>query len=153
MVGALLVFEDETVQHEGCSYEILPEFAGWTFSLHPRKGRFPSDDDGIAPADAITGACLMMPTALARTVGGLDEGYVIGDFEDVDLCRKAQAMGRQCVVDRRARLYHLERQSQGGQQSFWRLNLTLYNAWRFQNRWTRGTDPWIAPSEVADVPA
>lgn len=153
VVGALLVFEDETVQHEGCSYEILPEFAGWTFSLHPRKGRFPSDDDGIAPADAITGACLMMPTALARTVGGLDEGYVIGDFEDVDLCRKAQAMGRQCVVDRRARLYHLERQSQGGQQSFWRLNLTLYNAWRFQNRWTRGTDPWIAPSEVADVPA
>ncbi|MCQ8279313.1 glycosyltransferase [Acetobacteraceae bacterium KSS8] len=153
VVGALLVFEDETVQHEGCSYEILPEFAGWTFSLHPRKGRFPSDDDGIAPADAITGACLMMPTSLARAVGGLDEGYVIGDFEDVDLCRKAQAMGKQCVVDRRARLYHLERQSQGGQQSFWRLNLTLYNAWRFQNRWTRGTDPWIAPAETADRPA
>lgn len=157
VVGALLVFEDETVQHEGCSYEILPEFAGWTFSLHPRKGRFPSDDDGIEQVDAITGACLLMPTALAREVGGLDEGYVIGDFEDVDLCRKAQAMGRICVVDRRARLYHLERQSQGGQQSYWRLNLTLYNAWRFQSRWTRNTDPWVAPASapalVAEVMA
>ena len=70
----------------------------------------------------MTGACLLMPMALARDVGGFDEGYVIGDFEDVDLCRKAQAQGRICVVDRRARLYHLERQSQGGQQSSWRLN-------------------------------
>ncbi len=148
VVGALLLFEDETVQHEGCSYEILPEFAGWTFSLHPRKGRYPADDDGIEEVEAITGACLLMPTDLARQVGGLDEGYVIGDFEDVDLCRKAQAMGRICVVDRRARLYHLERQSQGGQQSSWRLNLTLYNAWRFQNRWTRRTDPWVAPDAV-----
>ena len=144
VVGALLLFEDESVQHEGCAYEILPEFAGWTFSLHPRKGRFPVDDDVVEEVEAITGACLLMPAALARQVGGLDEGYVIGDFEDVDLCRKAQALGRVCVVDRRARLYHLERQSQGGQQSSWRLNLTLYNAWRFQNRWTRRTDPWIA---------
>jgi hypothetical protein len=31
--------------------------------------------------------------------------------------------------------YHFERQSQGNQQVFWRFNLTLYNAWRFQRRW------------------
>jgi len=135
VVGALLVFEDETIQHEGCSYEPLPEFAGWSFSLHPRKGRYPSDDDSVVPVEAVTGACLLMPMDLAREVGGFDEGYVIGDFEDVDLCRKAQEKGRICVVDRRARLYHLERQSQGGQQASWRLNLTLYNAWRFQRRW------------------
>ncbi len=141
VVGALLVFEDETIQHEGCSYEVLPEFAGWSFSLHPRKGRYPGGDDGVQEVEAVTGACLLMPMALARAVGGFDEGYVIGDFEDVDLCRKAQAQGRICVVDRRARLYHLERQSQGGQQSSWRLNLTLYNAWRFQNRWMKAAAP------------
>lgn len=135
VVGALLVFEDETIQHEGCSYEILPEFGGWSFSLHPRKGRFPSPDDSVREVEAVTGACLLMPLQLAREVGGFDEGYVIGDFEDVDLCRKAQDRGRICVVDRRARLYHLERQSQGGQSNSWRLNLTLYNAWRFQKRW------------------
>ena len=148
VVGALLLFEDETIQHEGCSYEVLPEFAGWSFSLHPRKGRYPDPDDGVREVEAVTGACLLMPTALARAVGGFDEGYVIGDFEDVDLCRKAQAQGRTCVVDRRARLYHLERQSQGGQQSSWRLNLTLYNAWRFQNRWIRPASSVLAPHEA-----
>ncbi len=135
VVGAMLVFEDETVQHEGVAFEVLPEFAGWNFSLHPRKGRYPSADESVQEVEAVTGACLMMPMALAREVGGFDEGYVIGDFEDVDLCLKARERGRICVVDRSARLYHLERQSQGGQQSSWRLNLTLYNAWRFQKRW------------------
>ena len=135
VVGAMLVFEDETVQHEGVAFEVLAEFAGWNFSLHPRKGRYPSEDESVQEVEAVTGACLMMPMALAREVGGFDEGYVIGDFEDVDLCLKARERGRTCVVDRSARLYHLERQSQGGQQSSWRLNLTLYNAWRFQKRW------------------
>ena len=157
VVGALLIFEDETIQHEGCSYEALPEFAGWSFSLHPRKGRFPEDDVSVVEVEAVTGACLMMPMQLAREVGGFDEGYVIGDFEDVDLCRKAQERGKICVVDRRARLYHLERQSQGGQSNSWRLNLTLYNAWRFQKRWMAPVSEAItveaAEHAVMDLPA
>lgn len=134
-VGALLVFEDESVQHEGCSYEALPELSNWTFPLHPRKGRFPTEEEDVREVDAVTGACLLMPSALAREVGGFDEGFVIGDFEDVDLCRKVLKTGLKCVIDRHARLYHLERQSQGDQQMAWRTNLTLYNAWRFQKRW------------------
>ena len=148
VVGAMLVFEDETVQHEGVAFEPLPEFAGWNFSLHPRKGRYPSPDEGWQEVPAVTGACLMMPMTLAREVGGFDEGYVIGDFEDVDLCLKARERGRICVVDRAARLYHLERQSQGGQQSSWRLNLTLYNAWRFQKRWPPATLARVAASRA-----
>ena len=136
-VGALLLFEDGTLQHDGCSYEVLPEFGGWTFSLHPRKGRFPPDGDTVHEVEAITGACFVMRTDVARGVGGLDEGYVIGDFEDVDLCRKVQSTGRVCMVDRRAQLFHLERQSQGSGQNPWRMNLTLYNAWRFQRRWVK----------------
>jgi GT2 family glycosyltransferase len=77
---------------------------------------------------------MMMRTSLARSLGGFDEGFVIGDFEDIDLCLKAQARGLACVVDLDARLYHLERQSQGGQTDPWRLNLTLYNAWRFRQK-------------------
>ncbi len=135
VVGALLLFEDNTIQHDGCSYETLPEFGGWIFCLHPKKGLIPQDETNVAPVDVVTGACCLMSAELARLIGGFDEGYVIGDFEDADLCEKAKAQGRICVVDRRARLYHLERQSQGGQQTPWRLNLTLYNAWRFQRRW------------------
>jgi len=138
IVGALLLFEDDTVQHEGCACEELPEFGGWLFPLHPNKGRAPALDAGVETVEAVTGACMLLRTDLARDVGGFDEGYVIGDFEDIDLCRKIDGRGLACVVDRRAQLYHLERQSQGAQAMPWRLNLTLYNAWRFQNRWHKG---------------
>jgi len=75
---------------------------------------------------------MVMRTDLARAVGGFDEGFVIGDFEDADLCLRLRARGLGCAVDPRAQLYHLERQSQGGYEGGWRQNLTLYNAWRLQ---------------------
>jgi len=135
VVGALLLYEDDTIQHEGCSFASLAEFGGWQFCLHPNKGRAAGPVESLLPVPAVTGACMVMRTALARSLGGFDEGYVIGDFEDADLCRRIAAKGLACVVDRRAQLYHLERQSQGGQQAAWRLNLTLYNAWRYQRLW------------------
>ena len=133
-VGALLVFEDETTQHDGCTYERLSELGNWFFCQHPNKGFLFEEQRDVHAVDAVTGACLLLSAEVARSVGGFDEGYVIGDFEDADLCEKVKALGKFCVVDRRARLYHLERQSQGNQQA-WRFNLTLYNAWRFQKRW------------------
>jgi len=148
MVGALLLFEDDTIQHEGCAFTALAEFGGWQFCLHPNKGRAVGSDERVTQVEAVTGACLVMRTDLARALGGFDEGYVIGDFEDMDLCRQVQARGLICVVDRRAQLYHLERQSQGGQVVAWRLNLTLYNAWRFQSRWpvAASGQPWARAS-------
>ncbi|MBE7210925.1 MAG: glycosyltransferase, partial [Gluconacetobacter diazotrophicus] len=54
--GPLLVFEDETVQHDGVAYEPLPEFANWQFSLHPRKGRAPvADGVRVREVEAVTG--------------------------------------------------------------------------------------------------
>jgi GT2 family glycosyltransferase len=134
-VGALLLFEDGTVQHQGIAYEKLHEFDDWIFSLHPAKGRHPARLEGTDEVEGVTGACLLMRTDLALALGGFDEGYVVGDFEDVDLCRRIQARGLRCVVNRRAQLYHLERQSQGDQAQIWRTNLTLFNAWRFQRKW------------------
>jgi GT2 family glycosyltransferase len=135
IVGALLLYEDDTIQHEGCTFERLAEFGGWNFCLHPNKGLAPDSDESVLTVEAVTGACLLIRADLVRDLGGFDESYVIGDFEDADLCRKVEEKGLLCVVDRRAQLYHLERQSQGGQQSISRLNLTLYNAWRFQKQW------------------
>jgi GT2 family glycosyltransferase len=134
VVGALLLYEDGTVQHAGCSLKALPEFAGWTFGLHAEKGSVAPARGGVVTVQAVTGACMLMRTALARDLGGFDEGFVIGDFEDIDVCRRVQARGLTCVVDLDARLYHLERQSQGGQSNPWRLNLTLYNAWLFRQK-------------------
>lgn len=141
IAGALLLYEDDAIQHTGCRYASLPEFGGWQFCLHPQKGRALTEDESVLEVEAVTGACLVIATERARALGGFDETYVIGDFEDADFCRKVQAQGLACVVDRRAQLYHLERQSQGGQQNAWRLNLTLFNAWTFHQRWGGAARP------------
>ena len=78
---------------------------------------------------------MLMRRTLALELGGFDEAYVIGDFEDSDLCLRLHAMGLDCAVDPSIRLYHLERKSQATSAQPWRMNLTLYNAWVHERRW------------------
>jgi GT2 family glycosyltransferase len=134
-LGPLLLFEDGSVQHQGMMYERLPEFAGWLFPLHVDKGRRPGPARGLRRAPAITGACMLLAREILIGLGGLDETYVIGDFEDADLCMRLRARGLGCAVDLDVTMYHLERQSQGSAVQRWRMNLTLGNAWLFQQRW------------------
>ncbi len=134
-VGPLLLFEDGAVQHQGMVFERLPAFAGLHFPQHSRKGLLPPGDDGLHRVAAITGACMMLPRALLHDLGGLDARFLIGDFEDADLCLKIAAAGRGIAVDHGVRMHHLERQSQAGSEQRWRMNLTLYNAWTHEQRW------------------
>ena len=76
-----------------------------------------------------------MTRSLANELGGFDETYAVGDFEDADLCLKLQARGYRCVVDPTVQLFHLERKSQASSALGWRLNLTVYNAWQHDRRW------------------
>jgi GT2 family glycosyltransferase len=135
IIGPRLLFEDGSIQHEGCVYVRLPEFGNWNFVDHVNKGHRPGGEEGLRHCEAITGACMVMRRSLARELGGFDDSYIIGDFEDSDLCRKVHARGLACAVDNDVHLYHLERKSQITSQQRWRMNLTLYNAWVHQRRW------------------
>jgi GT2 family glycosyltransferase len=140
LVGALLLLPDGSVQHDGMAYEPDPALGGWAFPTHPGKGRRPEtlpDALRLGPrrVPAVTGACMVLARPLAETLGGFDETYAVGDFEDADLCQRIAALGLGCAVVPRARLYHLERQSVGREAPLWRRNLTLFNAWTFRQRW------------------
>lgn len=135
-VGPLLLFEDDCVQHQGMVYERLPLFSDWFFPMHTRKGWRPAEEDGLRRCIAITGACMVMRRSVAAELGGFDESFIIGDFEDSDLCLKLRERGLDCAVDMGTRLYHLERQSQAGTENRWRMNLTVYNAWVHDRRWS-----------------
>jgi GT2 family glycosyltransferase len=134
-VGPLLLFEDGSVQHEGMTIEPIPALGGLRFALHVRKGWRPRAVSGLVLEAYITGACLVMRRALAQELGGFDEAYAIGDFEDTDLCLKIGRRGLVCAVDHDVQLYHLERQSQDGAGRRWRMNMTLANAWLHHCRW------------------
>ena len=134
VVGPLLLFEDGTVQHEGMRHEAVRGLPPWPFPIHPRKAHAPPAGAALLEAPAITGACMVLRRAEWEAQGGFDEGYVIGDFEDSDLCLALRRGGLRCAVDTGVRMYHLERQSQG-EEAGWRFHATLFNAWRHATRW------------------
>ena len=142
-VGPMLLFEDETIQHEGIGFAPIAQFGGWMFPLHHRKGRRPLPDRGLKFPDVITGACVLMRRQVALDMGGFDEGYVLGDFEDSDLCLRLREAGLSSVVDLDVRLFHMERKSQASAALRWRMNMTLYNAWLHERRWRDKIDNWL----------
>ena len=134
VVGGLLLYEDGSVQHEGMVMRPLPSKSGLSFPMHPRKGWRPREGVGLERCEMVTGACMVMRRSLAEQLGGFDESFIVGDFEDADLCARLRDMGRVAAVDHDVRFYHLERQSQVMPDDRWRDNLTLYNAWRYDQR-------------------
>ena len=137
VVGPLLLFEDGAVQHRGMYFEQLEEYGNWFFCQHLDKGLRYSGNGEMEYFISITGACMMLRRELAMQVGGFDETYVIGDFEDSDLCLKLVTQGYKCGVDPSVVLYHLERKSQLSGALTWRANLTAYNAWQHERRWAK----------------
>ncbi len=148
VVGPLLLFEDGSVQHQGIYFKKLPQFGNWWFPHHTRKGLKPPSATGLLRQHAITGAAMLLRHETARAFGGFDEAFVIGDFEDTDLCFKLAQSGLGAAVDLGVTMYHLERKSQANSASQWRLNLTLYNAWLHQKRRAKaiGELPHALPS-------
>jgi GT2 family glycosyltransferase len=138
IIGPLLLYEDGSIQHQGMAFELIQSLGGFRFPIHTRKGWRPRFDQGLQRQEMITGACMVIDRALATKLGGFDERYLIGDFEDCDLCAKVRAEGFTCAVDHEVQLYHLERRSQATSDQRWRHNLTLYNAWRYEDRWFPG---------------
>jgi GT2 family glycosyltransferase len=134
-VGPTLLYEDGTLQHGGIDFKRLPQYGAWWFPQHPRKGWRPDGNGGIRYQRAITGACMVLRRGDAIACDGFDSAFVIGDFEDTDLCFKLAQRQLRTAVDRDVTLYHLERQSQAASGSPWRTNLTIYNAWLHQRRW------------------
>jgi len=135
VVGPLLLFEDGSVQHQGIYFRRQPMFGNWHFPQHENKGWRIQNDSGLIRKPAITGACMMLRRSLALDIGGFDESYVIGDFEDTDLCLKLRRRGLAAALDFDVRMHHLERKSQASSAEQWRTNLTLANAWTHERRW------------------
>ncbi len=133
-VGALapkLLYEDDSLQHAGLFFT-KATFPVW-INLHYYKGfpgNFPAGSIN-RPVPAVTGACLMVRRDLWQEVGMLTTDYIIGDFEDSDLCLKLAARGLNNWYYADAELYHLERQSVPLNSSYadslaWRYNSRIH---------------------------
>jgi GT2 family glycosyltransferase len=140
ILGCRLLFEDGSIQHAGMTFRASTLVPGCWENDHPGKGLPVAFDPHRGPVavPAVTAACLVVDRALFAELGGMSEDYVIGDFEDSDLCLRAQERGWNVYYTPEVELFHLERQSMrliGGGEACWRQSLTLYNMWKHSRRW------------------
>lgn len=107
VVGAKLLFEDGLVQHAGITLGVRG------ITGHPGMGRR-SDDPGpynilstTRRVSAVTGACMFTRRAVFEQLGGFEEEYVV-EFNDVDYCLRASAIGLAVIYDAASVLTHKE---------------------------------------------
>lgn len=134
-VGPRLIFEDRSLQHAGLYFG--RDQRGIWLNHHFYKG-MPSD---YVPAQhartvpGVTGACLVTSRDIYESVGGFTEDYIIGDYEDSDLCLKIRRAGFEIGYEPSACLYHFERQSIRRSQDYMRGVASQYNSWLHTQRW------------------
>ncbi|MGE1084324.1 glycosyltransferase [Pseudomonas shirazensis] len=137
MIGPKLLFPDGSIQHCGMQFVFSESWGVW-LNKHPLAGLDPILDPavGLTERPAITGACVAIKRNIYEQIEGLDEGYLIGDFEDSDLCLKVHAQGLKIGYLPSIVLTHLERQSFTllGDVSY-RTLVVRFNAWRHTQKW------------------
>jgi GT2 family glycosyltransferase len=125
IVGPKLLYPDARIQHAGVHRNLgAPEWFDHRFRFQP-AGHGPSNV--IAPALAVTGACVYVKREVIDTIGPLDERYPMA-YEDVDWCLRAWQAGYRVIYYPPATLYHLESATRGtlvgarekaSQNAFW----------------------------------
>lgn len=150
MVGAKLLFENDTIQHGGI---VLSER---DVAFHPFYGKDPRLDifeyiyvANIRNVAAVTGACSMVSRQKFDEVGGFDPKLRV-TYNDVDLCLRLLDRGYRNIFNPFVELYHYESISVG------RINTSDRDQKEFENakalmtkRWAEKylrNDPYYNPS-------
>jgi GT2 family glycosyltransferase len=147
-LGCRLIYEDGSIQHAGMDFRPYPDIPGLWVCTHPLKG-MPAALEDHQPArrvPAVTGACLMVDRCLYCELGGLSEDYLVGDFEDADLCHRIAEGGGAIWYEPAVQLYHIERQSMSHRGNATEdYVLTVINMWKHADRWRQRLKAQTSP--------
>lgn len=137
VVGARLLYPDDTVQHAGIVLGVGGS-AGHAF-------KHASEQDlgywfrmaVCSEFSAVTGACLLVSKALFLKLGGLDESAFPIAFNDVDFCLRVREQNLRVVVAPAARLYHHESKTRGYEDTPDKSARFARERGRLRRRWGR----------------
>ena len=152
-VGAKLLYPNNTVQHAGVILG-LGGVAGHGHYGYPHGdlryfGRLAINVN----YSAVTAACLLMKKADFDAVGGFEEAFTVA-FNDVDLCLKVQALGRDNVWLHEAELYHFESQTRGYDDKGKKKKRFEQEKVMMEEKWGPliENDPFYNPNLTRDIP-
>jgi GT2 family glycosyltransferase len=143
-LGPKLIFDDGTIQHAGLLFRRgadrlwLNDHYGKGFPRHHAVGARARRVPGV------TGAALLARRPAFEAAGGFCTDYVVGDFEDSDLCLKLRAAGHEIAYEPAAELYHFERQSIALHEGHARTLAGVLNRRLHHRRWDGAIEALMA---------
>ena len=153
IVGAKLLFKDNTVQHAG----VVIGFGG--FAGHVNTGIHKNSFGYMVRAringnySAVTAACMMVKRSVFEEVDGFTEEFKVG-LNDVDFCLKVRETGRRVIFNAHSLWYHYESKSRGYETTPEKLERFEGEIALFQKRWPeilRDGDPYYNKNFVVEL--
>ncbi len=152
IVGAKLLYEDETIQHAG----VVVGFGGIAGNTFVEKQR---NEYGYQARicvaqnySAVTAACLLVRREAFEKVNGLTEELAVA-FNDIDFCLKVREAGYLVVYDPYAEFYHYESKSRGMEDTPEKVERFGREIACFQSLWPKilkEGDPFYNPNLTLD---
>lgn len=146
--GAMLYYEDGTIQHAGVILGMGGFAAHALWSLSDREEAYFPFSLCEREVSAVTGACLMVRREVFDEVGGMEEAFVVA-LNDIDFCMKVRKAGYTILFNPYAKLYHYESKSRGYEDTAEKQARFQKEIERFQQKWEKeiqAGDPFYNPN-------
>jgi len=131
LAGAKLVYPNGALQEAGGI--VWSNGQPWNYgrSGNAKDPRY----NYVRQVDYISGACIMLPAALWKDIGGFDEDFAPAYFEDTDLAFRVREKGFKTIYTPFSEVVHFEGVSSGTSTESGMKRFQLVNQPKFKARW------------------